>query len=279
MANPRTKEYPLRHRTGFHFQLLEEDTGGVDQATIIPLFFADQAKDEDAAEAIHVHPMNDDYIGSNPLSGLHMNSRVNNIHVQEYVMVPAAYDVPDMLYNKMIISWGLHDVDTKDALDVTLLSKIKFEKNADTVCPDYSGTDIPLTNVWPADIDGLTSDTQGEPVILSPANLSFEREQGTLNGKLRAMCSPLGVSRVHKDFPYMSDRWFSTPSRCRRANAFTGCFLYVGIDKVIADGASQAASGAMIPHFDTDSTIDEPALSCHYLIEFNEYNDAFDQSP
>ncbi len=278
MPNPRTKEYPLRHRTAFHFQLLEEDTGTTDAATIIPLFFADQAKDEDAAEAVHANPLNDDNAVS-VLSGLHMNSRVNNIHVMEYVMVPAAYDVPDMIYNKQVMSWGLGDVDVKDAQEVTILSKVNFQKNADTISPDYSGTDLPLTNVWPSDCDGLTTDTQGEPTSKGPAAMSFQREQGTLHSKIRAMFSPMGMSRVHKDFPFMSDRWFKTPSRCRRANAFTGCFLYVGIEKVVADGASQAASGALIPHFNTDATIDEPALSCHYLIEFNEFNDAFDQTP
>ncbi len=278
MPNPRTKEYPLHHRCGYHFQLLEEDTGNTDRATYIPLFFADQAKDEDAAEAIHVHPLNDDFASTN-LAGLHMNSRVNNIRVEEYIMVPPAYDVPDMLYNKMTVAFGTNDVDVVTPSGTTLLSLVGFQKNADTVSPNYTGTDLPLTNIWPADIDGLTSDTQGEPVALNPIPLEAGRNRGALSAKVRAMTSPMFTSRVHKDFPFYSDRWFKTPSRCRRANAFTGCFLYIGIPPVIADGATQSTGAALIPHFDTDSTIDEPALSCHFFISFAEYNDAFDQSP
>ncbi len=279
MPNPRTKEYPIRHLTGFHFQLLEEDTGDTDAATVLPLFFADQAKDEDAAEAIHTNPLNDDFISQSALSGIHMNSRVNNIHIREYVMIPAAYDVPDMLYNKMVISWGIDDVNKQDATGATILTNLGFQKNADNVSPNYTGTDLPLTNIWPADCEGLTTDTQGEPVTLQPANLIFSREQSNLSPLVRAMASPMGTSRVHKDYPYYSDRWYKSPARCRRANPFTGCFLYVGVNKVLADGATQALSQFLRPHFDTDSTIDEPALSCHYTVEFNEYNDAFDQSP
>ncbi len=278
MPNPPTKDYPLRHQAGYHFQLLEEDTGVTDFATIIPFFFADQAKDEDAAESIHVHPLNDDFATTGN-AGLHMNSRVNNIHIAQYIMVPAAYDVPDMLCNMMNIAWGIDDHATVAADGTTLLANIKFQKNADTISPDYTGTDLPLTNVWPSDCDGLTSDTQGEPVALSPASLDFQRNLGEFHSKLRSMSSKMQVIRIHKDFPYYTDRWFKVPSRCRRANAFTGCFQYIGINTVIADGASAAASGAIIPHFDTDSTIDEPALSVHTYIEFNEYNDAFDKTP
>ncbi len=279
MANPPTKDYPIRHMTGFHFQLLEEDTGATDFATMFPLFFADQAKDEDAAEAIHTHPLNDDYVSQSLNSGIHMNSRVNNIHVREYVMIPPAYDVPDMLYNKMVVSWGVDDHSVVDAVGATILTNLGFQKNADSISPNYTGTDLPLTNVWPADCDGLTTDTQGEPVAKTPANMRFSREQSILNAKVRTMTSPISSSRVHKDYPYYSDRWYSSPPRCRRANAFTGCFLYIGLIPVIADGASQASSNILPIHFNTDSTIDEPALSCHYTVEFNEYNDAFDNSP
>ncbi len=279
MPNPRTKEYPLRHLCGYHFQLLEEDTGATDQGTMFPMFFADQAKDEDAAEAIHCHPLNDDFISVTDNAGLHMNSRVNNIHVREYIMIPPAYDVPDMLYNKMVVSWGLNDHSILDAAGATILTALGFQKNADTLSPNYSGVDLPLANLWPADCDGLTADTQGEAMNKSPANLRFAREHGNLSGKIKSMTSPVFTSRVHKDLPFYSDRWVKSPPNCRRAGAFTGCWLYVGINKVIADGATQSTSIIFSPHFDTDSTIDEPALSCHYTVEFNEYNDAFDQSP
>ncbi len=156
MPNPRTKEFPLRHSFGVHFQLLEEDTGGVDFATYVPLFFADQAKAEADAQVIQVNPQNDTFEGVTGSPACFMNSRVNKIKITEYCMIPAAYDVPDMMYYKAIVSWGLGDYQIKDPQGVTLLTDLGFVQAADTIHPNWTGTDLDIGTILHADVDGLT---------------------------------------------------------------------------------------------------------------------------
>ncbi len=115
-----------------------------------------------------------------------------------------------------------------------------------------------------------------ENVAMKPTTLRKVR-YGGMGPKIRSMVIGPYLNRVHKDYPYYNSRWFSVPGSVKRMNAFTGCFLYVAVQKTVTDAASAVSSDQFNPHWSSDSTIDEPALSFHYLVEYNEYNDSFDQ--
>ncbi len=275
MPNPRTKEFPLRHSFGMHFQLLEEDAGAVDFATTLPMIVADQAKTESVAQDVQVNPANDAFGGFTRSPNCFMNSRINNIKITEYVMIPAATDVPDMLYNKAIISWGLGDHAVVDPVGLTLLAELGFEKNADTIGPLYTDVDLTVATLLDAEVDGLDTTQKLENVALEPHVLRLNRNR-KLGPKVRKLCIGPFINRVHKDFPFYSSRWYQVPGNTKRMNAFTGCFMYLGLNKSIASGATNIAAEAVLPHFTSDTTVDEPSLSFHYLFEYNEYNDSFD---
>ncbi len=238
---------------------------------------ADHARTEAIAQAVQTNPVNDSYEGIVNMPNCYMNSRVNKIKITEYCMIPPSYDVPDGIYAKAIYAWGLGDHAVADPQGNTLISKLKFTKAADTLHPTWEGTKLPQANLLHADVDGLTSTQLLEPVDEEPKNLYTDR-YGSLGPKVRSILTGPFWNRVHKDYPYFSDRWYTVPGRTKRMNAFTGCFLYVGVATGIAAGATTAASTEIVPHFVGDTTIDETYLNFHYVFEFNEFNDSFDQS-
>ncbi len=276
MPNPRTKEFPLRHKFAMDFTLQEFETSAADFATMIPLFVADQAKTEALAQAVQTNRANDAYEGIVNTPHCFMNSRVNKIKITEYVSIPPSVDLPDAIYSKAVISWGLGDSDIKDPQGNTLLGKLKFTKAADSIHPTYNGTDLLDGGFFNADVDGLTTNGHIEQIALSPSTLRDQRES-SLGPKIRKMVIGPMMSRVHKDFPYFRERWYDVPGSVKRMNSFTGCFLYVGMNTVKSAAAS-AIEVQFSPHFDAELTIDEDSLSFHYLIEYNEYHDSFDYS-
>jgi len=276
MPNPPTKEFPLRHAFAMDFTLQEFEASPANFATIIPLFFADQAKTEALAQAVQVNRANDNYDGIKNSPACFMNSRVNMIKITEYCMVPAANDIPDAMYHKAIITWGLGDHLIEDPSGVSLLTKLKFTKAADTIHPTWTNVNIEDGGWYHADVDGLTANQEAEAVSLRPDVIQDERD-GSLGPKIRSMVIGPFLNRVHKDYPYYSSRWFQIPGRTKRMNAFTGCFLYVGLNAAKVNAPS-AVSQNFSPHFEGDLTTDERSLAFHYLIEFNEYHDSFDIS-
>lgn len=279
MPNPRLKQFPLRHRFGYHFTLQEHESAATHFATYLPLIVADQGKTDVVAELVQVHPANDAFEDIVTGTNCHMNSRVNNIKISEYCMIPKEIDEPDCLYWKAIVNFGLGDVDVVAADGTTLLSKLLLTKGADKLMPTYTaGADLENSNLWPSDIDTLDTSQLGEGVSLTPTVLR-DHLGGELGPKVRAQVNGPYINRVHKDFPYFKEAWYKVPGRVRRMNAFTGCYLYVGLNTSIASGASQVLSDKLVPHFDDRLTVEEESLDFHYLIEYNEYHDAFDQSP
>lgn len=274
MPNPPTKEFPLRHKFGMRFSLQEFETTPADFATIIPMFFADQAKTEALAQAVQVNPVADNYEDLVSTPACFMNSRVNMIKITQYAYVPVAQDMPDMLYHKAIITWGLGDHAIQDPAGTFLRTKLLFTKEADTMAPNYNGVKMLNGGFFHADVDGLTSTQEIEQVPLTPDALDAHR-RGTLGAKIRKMVIGPFINRVHKDFPYYDSRWYSVPGATKRMNAFTGCYFYTGINATAAKAATVAVD-RLTTHFDEDVTVDEESLSCHYVFEFNEYNDSFD---
>ncbi len=275
MPNPPTKEFPLRHRFGVHFNLQEYETSAANYRTGFPLFFADQAKTEALAQAVQVNPANDNYEGIKNSGACFMNSRINKIKISEYVYIPKNYDVPDMIYHKTIVSWGLGDYSIKDPVGGTLLTALGFTQSADTLQPTYTAQDLESGNLQPADHDGLDTTQQLETTVTIPESLR-NALHGKMGAKARAMCIGPFPNRVHKEFPFFSNRWYDVPGRTKRMNAFTGCYLFVAVELALGGGASAADTDRLMIHFQDELTIDEDALSCHYILEFNEYNDSFD---
>ncbi len=275
MPNPRTKEFGLRHRFAVNYQLKEYETTPNSFATLIPLFNADQAKTEVIAQAVQVNPVNDTYEGVVETNSLFMNSRVNFIKLTESYKVPEALDVPDVLFHKSIITWGLGDHAILDPQGNTILSKLKFTKAADTIHPTWTNVDMVGGSDLPAEVDGLTADQEIEGVDLRPDDIR-DIMQGSLGAKISKMVDGPFINRSHKDFPYFREDWYRVPGRVKRANAFTGCFMYTGLND------SHAGAGTVenwfSPHINAELTIDEATLFAGLLIEFNEYNDSFDQS-
>ncbi len=193
-------------------------------------------------------------------------------------MIPKEIDEPDMLYHKAVFSFGLGDVDVVSKDGTTLISKLQFTKGADHLLPTYiAAADLEHSSLVHADIDTLDTSQLLEGLDLVPSTLRAFK-YGELGPKIRAMVDGPFINRVHKDFPYFRDAWYQTPARSRRMNAFCGCFLYVAVQTSMPDGTSNAFTGELSPHFDDRLTIDEESLDFHYAIEFNEYNDSFDQN-
>lgn len=273
------KEHAQRHKFGAHFTLQEFETTHLHDATVIPLVVADQGRGEAAAELIQVNPQNDTFEDTVATPACHMNSRVNKVKISEYYSIPADIDEPDMMYAKAIIALGLGDSDVVSVDGTTLISKLKMTKGADNVMPEYvAASDLENANLAPADVDTLDTTQSWEAVSLNAKQLLNHR-YGELGAKVRSMVAGPKWSRVHKDYPYYMSRWYDMPPQCRRMNAFSGCYLWIGLNESLVSGAAAAASDFFTTHFDDRLTIDEESLDCHLLIEFNEYNDAFDQSP
>jgi len=208
-----------------------------------------------------------------------MNARVNNIKISEYCSIPKEIDEPDLLYWKAIFSFGIGDVDVVAADGTTLISKLAFTKGADKLLPTYiAGSDLEHANLVHADIDTLDTSQLLEGYSLTPQAVK-SHQGGELGPKVRALVDGPFINRVHKDFPYFREAWYKTPPRTRRMNAFCGCYLYVGLTQSLVDGASNAVAAALSPRFDDRLTIEEESADFHYLIEYNEFHDFFDQSP
>ncbi len=277
MPNPMTKQFGLKHRFAYDFSLIPESAADL-YATTIPLFFADSAKNEAAAQAVQVNRANDAYEGVVTTPACYMNSRVNNVKITEYINVPAAYDSPDSLFFKAVFSFNFSDVDIKDPAGSTLIGKIFFEKAADTLHPAWDAGAVKITNgsFVHTDVDGLTSTQELEEVPVRPYTLRQERE-GTLGPAVRkVMIGPI-LNRVHKDFPYFRERWYPVPGNVKRMNSFAGCFLYYGVNDV-KTAVATAEEPWMGSAFDSELTIEEPSVHIHGAVEFNEYHDSFDQS-
>ncbi len=271
------KQYPLKHRMGFHFNLQEFETTHQHQATILPLYFADQTKTDVLAEAVQVNPGNDTFEGIIQDPACFMNSRVNKIRIQEYCMISTAADIPDNLYMKSLITFGLGDADVRAVDDSTLIAAMAMTKGSDTLLPTFNTFKLEHANLMPASIDTLITTQILEGSTLSPDAL-YNNRFGELGAKVRAISTKPQFSRVHKDYPYYADRWYNTPPKARRMGAFVGCYLWVAMNTALADGATAVASDHLAIHFDDDLTIDEESINFHYAVEFNEFNEAFDQA-
>ncbi len=279
MPNKPLKEYPQRHKFAAHFSLQEFEASHTHFATLIPMIVADQGRGEAAAELIQVNPSNDTFEDTVATPACHMNSRVNKVKVSEYYTIPKEIDEPDLVYYKAVITFGLGDADVVAADGTTLLSILSFTKGADNLMPAYTaGADLENANLAPADVDTLDTTQSWEGIPITPEQMWINRK-GELGPKISSMVAGPSLSRVHKDYPYLRSQWYDTPPSVRRMNAFCGCYLYVAVNTSLASGAAQAASDNFATHFDDRLTIEEESMDCHIAIEFNEYNDAFDQSP
>ncbi len=207
-----------------------------------------------------------------------MNSRVNKIKITEYYSIPKEIDEPDLLYHKAIMTFGLGDADVVAADGTTLVSILKLTKGADNLMPTYvSAADLEHANLAHADVDTLNGAQTWEGTALTAFALRNARK-GELGAKVSSMVMGPRTNRVHKDFPYYRAQWYDVPPATRRMNAFCGCYFWIGLGTSIADGLA-ANVPDIITHFDDRLTIEEESMDCHLYIEFNEYNDAFDQSP
>ncbi len=174
------------------------------------------------------------------------------------------------------MSWGLGDADVVAADGTTILSILKMTKQGDNLLPTYTAaSDLEHAGLLHADVDTLDTTQSLEAIDLHPGEL-LSAQHGELGPKIRSIVQGPFVNRVHKDFPYFRDSWYKTPPKVRRMNPFVGCYMYVGMSPSVPDGAGSAQI-SFSPHFDDDLTVDEESINFHYLLEFNEYNDAFDQ--
>lgn len=274
MPNPMTKQFPLRHKFAYAFSLQQQEVTPSDFGTILPLFMADQAKTEAIAQGIQVNPVNDNYESIVNTPACFMNSRVNKLKVTEFVSIDNAWDSPHAMYEQAVISLGLGDYQIKDPQGNLLITKLGIVQSGDLIRPSYNGTDILNGSFVSPDIDGLTTDQHLEIVAKRPSALRDERN-GSLGGVVRGKLAGPGLVRLHKDFPRYRSAWYNNPKHIKRMNAFTGCFLYVGMNAPHTAAAS-AAENFMATTFDNENTNDEPTTNHHYLIEFNEWNDSFD---
>jgi len=279
LPNPQLKQFPLRHKFGYNFTLQEFESTHNHTATILPLIVADQGRDDLVAEVVQVHPANDTFEGVVNTPACHMNARINNLKISEYVSIPKDIDEPDNIYYKAIMSLGLGDSDVVAADGTTILSKLALTKGADNIMPTYvAASDLEHSSLVHADIDTLDTSQLLEGVALLPSALR-QHLVHELGPKMSAIVQGPYINRVHKDFPYFREAWYKVPPRVKRMNAFSGCFLYVGLNESIVDGLVNTAADKLSPHFDDRLTIEEESLDFHYLIEYNEWHDAFDQSP
>jgi len=277
--NKPLKRFPLRHRFGFHFTLQEFESAHTHLATYLPLIVSDQGRREIDADVIQVNPSNDNFEASHVQTpACFMNSVVNKMKISEYCSIPPEIDMPDNIYWKALVTFGLGDIDVVATDGTTLAATLLFTKGADNIMPAYQAFDLEHANLMPADIDTLDTTQILESINMAPNTLR-DNLGGELGPKIRKMVDGPYINRVHKDYPYFNEKWYNMPGQVKRMNQFVGCYLYVGMNSSMVDGATTAASNQLITHFDDRLTIEEESLDFHFLVEFNEWNDHFDQSP
>ena len=276
MPTPMQKEFALRHQFNMWVQVKPYSATNVDYATYLPLYFADQAKTEDLAMDVQVNRANDNYENIVNTPACYMNSRIDNIKITEYARKHPLFDNPDAIFYKNLTTFGLGDVDATDPQGNTLISKLKFKKNSDTLGPIYNGIKFGKASYVHADVDGLTTNQKLEPVDIRPYELLNHRN-GSLGPKVKAVSSRPVINRVHADQPFFRERWYETPSKAKRMLAFTGCWLYMGVNKQ-HDATPSATEEWFSPYLDENLTVEEASHVYFIQVEFNEKNDAFQQS-
>ena len=275
MPNKPLKEYPLRHKFEGSFELSMEQAAAND--TFLPLFMCDQNKTTPhAVDSVNVNPMSEtaDYDTDSGCTTF-PNSVVNNVHLRLMVSMPIEdTTVTHALYIAGMVCTSIDDVDADNedgTKTVGSVMKLKRETtNEDTVHPDWSGTDInALATLLPDDVPGLTGTQQIEAIDFDYDSYRDELFHGQLSGMLKKVTNGgLREYVIFRERPYMTDSWIKVSPRVKRQNKGTFCGILFHLPQ--SRNTRQFWDAAEV-----DATKEHLRIS--YQVEFNEYNDNFNQ--
>jgi hypothetical protein len=270
MANKPMKEYGLHHRFNGYFELQLEDA--TSDSFILPLIHADAGMSD--PDNVQVNPYSANFEDSVNTSSTYYDSVVNRINLRLRISMPVAGQetgIQAVTYQSMPIMCSFDDLD-KDVdgtNNVASFLELEYEDtNSNQVCPLWSGTDITGSDLN-AGVPNLTTDQTPESVAFNAVNFEKELKISRAGGLLKELT--MGGLRTHvlyKDRPFYQNRWFDVPSRVKRQNKNTFLGLLFHLPSATQFGTQ---------FYLADETTDIDHLRIGYEVNYNEFNDYFDQ--
>lgn len=259
--------FGLKHKFKIAFEL-NADTSTKD-STIVPLFTADQ--NHTSPENINVNPRHDTYAGVVDDASCYIGSKISKMHIRFGVSIaPDATLVTSAVYRSWDICLGLGDHEIKKKDDTTLLSVLNLREETvgqKYIEPIWNGTNLDagrkLPDPWtPSDIQGVNVDYD-----------SFENEMlkdEEFEGILKAVTNG-GFKDfvVHKDRPFISDRWIEVDPRVKRIHDKTFCGIGFHLP-------TEATSDEQVQLYGQEVTADD-VLRIGMSVQYTEYNEEFYQ--
>ena len=275
MANKPLRAHPLRHAFKGGFELRGEDDSL--NSTILPIFFCDQNKGDPSTR--YVNPLREtgEYEGRVAEASTYPNSVINNVRVR--LTISQSHDETNsrleaLLYVAGTLALSFDDVDKKNedgSKTVGNVLRLQREtSNEDTIHPIWTGTDLTVNgNTLPSDVPALTSGQAQEVVAFDYEDYLDVMYSKILSGALKSVTmGGLKEYVTRKDTPYVTDTWYKVPSKVKRQNK--GTFYGILFHLPQAGNTRQFwTTGEMTNTHDH--------IRINFEVEFNEYNDLFNQ--
>ncbi len=241
-------------------------------ATILPLFFSDQALAD--GSSIKVNPRNENYVGTTESCSCYMNSKVYKYRLKLMMSVPVAGQetgIHEIFYQAGLGAVSFDTIDKTNEAGDTWGSKCELKKettNEDTTHPIWSTTKLDTTTVLPTDVPGLTSTQAIESVAL---NNEFADKHSRKNDQFNGLYKktfPQGFREysLRTENPFTSDNWYDVTPAAKAMNKGTFCGIWFIIPE-----------SALGQFYDADEMTAIGHLRVWYRVEFTEYNDSFMQ--
>ncbi len=275
----RAEEYPLPHSHAFKFELEAEDE--TKNSTIIPLFRMTEAFA--SPETVEVNPGNTNF-AEDPGSACCRGSIIPKVTLNFNAHIPKGGIETDKLRAIKFMWWPIY-VAFKDMLDAadektatTLATILHLQSDATNkdVYPLYAGVNIGsglgLSTIGYAEAFGdLGMDVSNAVESVAHTDESWwdAMQYFTNRGMLRKAVGPRRTVTVTRDRPY---QYFSnnfTQPTVKRMNPYTFC----GIAFHLPQGGDKSQ------FFEAADTTAISHLRIGGHVRFNEWNNAFDQSP
>jgi len=275
MPNRQLKEYPLYHHYEGSFELSAENSA-ID-TTYIPFFATDEGLTN--PEDVQVNPTNDNY--QRQVDWMcYKNSVINNVRLRlclnitsDVVSTTAEYQaLKALVYRYMPVGVTLDDIelDFKDGSQ-SISSILKLQKessNLNQIHPTWNGSDLVYPTTLPSAAVGLTTNQNHEAVTFDQDNFEIEIASCELQQHLKRITQGgLRTGIVKLDSPIYDDTWYKVPSYVKRCNHWTFFGLLIHCPQM--DATEQ---------FHRASDLAGTGIKVGFDVQFNEYNDAFDQS-
>lgn len=258
--------YGLAHKHKIAFELNADDA--TKDSTIYPLFVGDE--NHTSPENVNVNPKHASYAGVVDDASCYIGSRIENIHLRFAVSIaPDATMVQSAIYRSWSICLGAGDYQADKEDGTTLLSLLNLQE--ESVGQKY------LEPIWSAtNLDGARNLPAPWSGNIKSVAIDYDSMENELLKDMEMQKKLLAVTEggfkdflVHKDRPFVTDKWMEVPSRVKRIHKNTFCGLGFHLP-------TEATSDEQIQVYGQEVTADD-VLRIGISVQFNEYNDEFYQ--